>query len=370
MFKRKVPPTSDAASSASEPLPKRQKVETKAAAVETKASAPAVEAKLAGAGASSRVKRMIETLVSVFMIVLEGIRIVGAGDSILVPGFLQAINALKEQYSGLPELAKLMTELGKEFNWLNPADPRAAVNRQGKPMPRMKACKRKARVDAKGSATWPFYGNYPGSRPLHYYASGPLSETASPLTFMLCEIIDTVVGSKHNHVLGTKYRNESDQISAHSDKYQDLVDGSFITSLSFGATRDLVFEPVTAGQGKRFTLALTDGALFVMGPKTNAAFTHCVPPSKTPTALRMSLIFRQVAKHVKTDPKPTKSKAKAKGPKDKAKTAVETKKAKPTAATVTTKTTLTTTKEEKKTTVGQVKPKAKAAAKKELKTKP
>jgi alkylated DNA repair dioxygenase AlkB len=358
MFKRKVPPTSDAASSASEPLLKRQKVEIKA--VETKASAPAAETKKASSP-SSRVKRMIETLVSVFMIALQDIQIVGAGDSIFVPGFLQAVNALKEQYPILLELAELMTELAKEFNWLNPADPRAAVNRQGKPMPREKSCKRKARVDANGSLTWPFYGNYPGSRPLHYYASGPLTKTDSPMAFMLCEIIDTVVGSKHNHVLGTKYRNESDQISKHSDKYQDLVEGSFITSLSFGATRDLVFEPVTAGQGKRFTLALTDGALFVMGPKTNAAFTHCVPPSKTPTALRMSLIFRQVTKHVKTDPKPTKSKAKAK---------VDKVTGKPTAATAITKKTSTTAKEEKKTIVGQAKPKAKAAAKKEDQTKP
>jgi alkylated DNA repair dioxygenase AlkB len=359
MFKRKTSPTSDAASSASEPSPKRQKVATKA--VETKASAPAAETKKASSP-SSVVKRMIKTLVSVFMIVLEGIQIVGADDSILVPGFFQqAINALKEHYPNLPELAELMNKLGKEFNWLNPADPRAAVNRQGKPMPRMKACKRKSRVDAKGNVTWPFYGNYPGSRPLHYYASGPLSETASPLTFMLCEIIDLIVGSKHNHVLGTKYRNETDQISAHSDKYADLVAGSFITSLSFGATRDLVFEPVTAGQGKRFTLALTDGALFIMGSRTNEMYTHCVPPSKTPTALRMSLIFRQVAKHVKTDPKPTKSKAKAK---------MGEIQAKPTAATATTKKTLTTTQEEKKTIVGQAKPKAKAAAKKELKTKP
>lgn len=188
-----------------------------------------------------------------------------------------------------------------------------------------------------------------------------LSETASPLTFILCEIIDLIVGQKNNHVIGTKYKNEEDNIARHSDKYADLVEGSFITSLSFGATRDLVFEPVTAGQGKRFTLALTDGALFIMGSRTNEMYTHCVPPSKTPTALRMSLIFRQVAKHVKTDPKPTKSKAKAK---------VDKVTAKPTAATATTKQTLTTTKEEKKTTVGQAKPKAKVAAKKEDKTEP
>ncbi len=64
---------------------------------------------------------------------------------------------------------------------------------------------------------------------------------------------------------------------------------------------------------------------------------------------------------MKTDPKPTKSKAKAK---------VDKVTGKPTAATATTKKTSTTAKEEKKTFVGQAKPKAKAAAKKEDQTKP
>jgi hypothetical protein len=147
---------------------------------------------------------------------------------------------------------------------------------------------------------------------MHKYASKELSEKDTPLTYLLCKLMNEITGQGNNHVIGTRYRNENDNIAPHSDKYGDLVQDSVITSLSFGATRELLFEPIAAGQGARFTIPLENGTLFIMGPRTNAMYTHCVPKSETPTLQRMSLIFRQVKKHVKTDPKPTKSKAKSK----------------------------------------------------------
>ncbi len=88
------------------------------------------------------------------------------------------------------------------------------------------------------------------------------------------------------------------------DKYQDLVEDSFITSWSVGETRDLVFTPIKPKTGptstsiKGFTVPLQDGCLFVMGPTSNERYNHSVPVSKTAKGLRESYIFRAVETHV------------------------------------------------------------------------
>lgn len=294
------------------------------------ASASSTSAAGAGAGAGAkkpRVEEIIERLVERFQVQRQDIRIVGAGDSVHVPNLLGHLMSLDlgkvfktclggqelpVQGDQLASWEPLCDRLEGEFNWLDPEDKRAARNRQSKPLGRMKACLRKPRPrprrgsGASASAQddvmeMPYYGHYTGAVPLHKYASGPLTLADAPVAFGLCALTDAIVGQPNNHVIGTCYRSQSDHIPPHSDKYQDLVADSYISSWSFWATRSLVFTPVSGADGqeerKGFSIDLANGDFLAMGPATNAAYQHSIPPQDQVASERMSVIFRQVATH-------------------------------------------------------------------------
>jgi alkylated DNA repair dioxygenase AlkB len=239
---------------------------------------------------TKRAQAIIDYLVKAYKIDPDEIQVVGTGDSVYVPKLLDRCDFSDD----------IMEELSEEFNWLDPSDERAARNRAGQELGRVKACLRKYRVDEDGVVWKPRYGHYTGAVPLHKFASGELCKAEAPVAFQLCEVTDKIVNQETNHIIGTRYRNEDDNIAPHSDKYADLEENSYISSWSFGTTRDLVFEPVD-GTRKRFKIALAHGAFFTMGPETNAAFKHSVPKSKTPIKERMSCIFRAVKTYVKSD---------------------------------------------------------------------
>jgi hypothetical protein len=234
-------------------------------------------------------QQMRERLVKDFTVALDDIQPVGnAGDSFVVRNFLSKLKQPVDQ-----------PLLEKEFKFLDPKH--GPQNRARQKLPRMKACVIKERQD--DGLRLPYYGHYVGARALHYHASRSLSE--SPIVSTLFGVVDGIVGRPHNHVIATKYRDENDNIAWHSDKYHDLVAGSFITSLSFGATRDLSFS-LDGGKSVAFALPLAAGDLFVMGPKTNAMYAHSVLPSAEAIEERMSLIFRSVETHKDKYEKPTK----------------------------------------------------------------
>jgi alkylated DNA repair dioxygenase AlkB len=81
-----------------------------------------------------------------------------------------------------------------------------------------------------------------------------------------------------NHIIGTLYKEEKDEIGAHHDKMKDIREGSDIISLSLGDKREFVLTSEDGDEKQR--VVLEDGDLFVLGPLTNAQLKHAVLPVK------------------------------------------------------------------------------------------
>jgi alkylated DNA repair dioxygenase AlkB len=77
-----------------------------------------------------------------------------------------------------------------------------------------------------------------------------------------------------NHIIGTMYVKQKDEIGAHHDKMTDIRPGSNIISLSLGNAREFVLTSKAGVEQQR--VVLEDGDLFVLGPATNANLKHAV----------------------------------------------------------------------------------------------
>ena len=106
-----------------------------------------------------------------------------------------------------------------------------------------------------------------------------------------------------NHVIGTLYQDEEDYIGYHHDKDKTFAKDSFVYILSLGGIREFHLKEVQSGIVT--PLVLTPGSLFVLGPKTNQLFQHCIPPSKDNLLLqetkvnpRISLCLRHIINRI------------------------------------------------------------------------
>jgi alkylated DNA repair dioxygenase AlkB len=79
-----------------------------------------------------------------------------------------------------------------------------------------------------------------------------------------------------NHIIGTLYSDQKDEIGAHHDKMLDIREGSDIISLSLGDFRECLLTSEVGVEQQR--VVLEDGDLFVLGPRTNALLKHAVLP--------------------------------------------------------------------------------------------
>jgi alkylated DNA repair dioxygenase AlkB len=75
-----------------------------------------------------------------------------------------------------------------------------------------------------------------------------------------------------NHIIGTLYTEQKDEIGAHKDKMLDITAGSDIISLSLRDAREFVLTSEDGVEQQR--VVLEDGDLFVLGPATNASLKH------------------------------------------------------------------------------------------------
>ena len=71
----------------------------------------------------------------------------------------------------------------------------------------------------------------------------PAPRAPPPVVKELSREVHRRCGQVCNHAVVNRYRDGFDAIGAHGDKATDLEDGSFVVSVSFGATRRMVFEP-------------------------------------------------------------------------------------------------------------------------------
>lgn len=124
-------------------------------------------------------------------------------------------------------------------------------------------------------------------------------------------IVERILGHPLNHVLIQLYRDGEDRISEHADKTLDIVRGSFICNVSFGAQRVMVLRTKTQksdseDSGRQMQrVPLPHESLFVLGEETNMRWLHGIRPDKRPASeksleeraygsQRISLTFRYI----------------------------------------------------------------------------
>lgn len=156
-----------------------------------------------------------------------------------------------------------------------------------------------------------------GSMPVYRHPSdqSPPLLHFSPTVQLIREILQKRINQPVNHVLIQLYRSGNDYISEHSDKTLDIVRGSSILNVSFGAQRTMRLRTKKLLKGKqaeenqpeRVTqrVPMPHNSMFVLGEETNAHWLHSItqdkraPRDRTEAekayeGSRISLTFRHV----------------------------------------------------------------------------
>jgi nicotinamidase-related amidase/alkylated DNA repair dioxygenase AlkB len=158
-----------------------------------------------------------------------------------------------------------------------------------------------------------------GSMPVYRHPSDqtlPLLHF-SPKVQVIRRRAEKLVGHSLNHVLIQMYRSGTDYISEHSDKTLDIVKGSSIVNVSFGAQRTMrlrtkksskhIEEDDKKAEDQRATqrVHLPHNSLFILGLASNAKWLHGIMPDKRMSSerspaetayngIRISLTFRHI----------------------------------------------------------------------------
>jgi len=98
------------------------------------------------------------------------------------------------------------------------------------------------------------------------------------------------------------YLDGGQYIGPHSDDVTELLPQSEIYSLSFGATRDFLFEDKKASAPRKKTVvSLENGTLVIMGGTCQATHKHSVPKDKLVKTRRINVTFRSFKPSTATD---------------------------------------------------------------------
>jgi nicotinamidase-related amidase/alkylated DNA repair dioxygenase AlkB len=229
---------------------------------------------------------------------------IGEGDSSILHDFIPA--DLKHPSEPIKPLRDVIfTNLYNEVHW-------QTMHHQTGAVPRL--------VCAQG-----LFGT-DGSMPVYRHPSDqslPLLHF-SPKVEVIRRRAEKVVGHPLNHVLIQMYRDGTDYISEHSDKTLDIVRGSSIVNVSFGAQRTMRLRTKKSSTTPASTtdkdgekketeektretqrIPLPHNSIYSLGPATNTSFLHSIQPDKRiPTersalelaynGIRISLTFRHV----------------------------------------------------------------------------
>ncbi|KAF2737022.1 hypothetical protein EJ04DRAFT_431788 [Polyplosphaeria fusca] len=155
-----------------------------------------------------------------------------------------------------------------------------------------------------------------GSMPVYRHPSDqalPLLHF-SPKVRVIQKQAEKLAGHPLNHVLIQLYRSGQDYISEHSDKTLDIVRGSSIVNVSFGAQRTMRLrtkksakadESSEPGQRETQRVAMPHNSMFVLGQDSNMRWLHGIPADKRMkseksddetaySGIRISLTFRHI----------------------------------------------------------------------------
>ncbi|KAK4541487.1 hypothetical protein LTR36_007933 [Oleoguttula mirabilis] len=209
-----------------------------------------------------------------------------------------------------PGLAEtVFEEIKQEVNWQH-------MHHHTGEVPRLVCCQ--GDIDSQ-DGSMPVY-RHPSDHTLPLYAWTPTVEGVR-------EAAETCVGHPLNHVLIQLYRGGTDFISEHSDKTLDIVKGSNIVNVSFGAQRMMRLRTkraashpsaptsLPAGEGTpistpspartTYRVPMPHNSMLTMSLPTNAAYLHGINADKRPAVeftdaekayggQRISLTFRHI----------------------------------------------------------------------------
>ena len=107
----------------------------------------------------------------------------------------------------------------------------------------------------------------------------------------LKHLVEDATSQHYNFLLFSKYRNEKDSISFHSDNERFLGFKPRIASITLGATRPFLLKNKKTKETQTFNLDAGD--LFLMKDNCQKDYLHSVPKQKTKIKERISITFRK-----------------------------------------------------------------------------
>ena len=189
----------------------------------------------------------------------------GAGDTELI---LDVINDDENNDSESSIVQKLM----KELEW------EGMLGSKNEMLPRLQNLQADLPIVGENPAdhlipVYRYPGNYSGTEwPTH-----PWSPTTHAIKECVEKALQPLYDQKMNHCVSNLYRDGADRIDHHSDKDLDLNRNGVIVSVSLGSKRVMELRD-RKSPGDVARIELPEGSMFVLGPYTNARFTHAVLP--------------------------------------------------------------------------------------------
>jgi alkylated DNA repair dioxygenase AlkB len=118
-----------------------------------------------------------------------------------------------------------------------------------------------------------------------------------PWTNLLLEIkrtLEDCTGEEFNSVLLNLYRDQRDRMGFHSDNERELGPEPTIGSISYGATRNLVFKHKRHKDLPTKTVRLTSGSVLLMKGPTQQNWSHGINSESRRCGPRINLTFRRI----------------------------------------------------------------------------
>jgi alkylated DNA repair dioxygenase AlkB len=102
--------------------------------------------------------------------------------------------------------------------------------------------------------------------------------------------VEAITGANYNACLLNLYHEGEEGMGWHQDNEKEMVGGSSIASLSFGAVRKFAFKHATTNE--RIDIELAHGSLLDMKGEIQAHWYHSLPKTTRIKQMRINLTFR------------------------------------------------------------------------------
>jgi len=178
-------------------------------------------------------------------------------------------------------------DLYKDFLYENEANKLLEFLEQEIPWGQVKYFKPERGYVVTPRLTWVAGFHTDNMYPLKNTLPNPIPEFLLPLK----DLVEDYLQTSFNFILFSKYRDENDSITYHSDDERFLGKNPTIASLTLGNPRPFVLKNKKTKEAQTFNLS--HGDLFVMKENCQKDYFHAVPKQKTSCLPRYSMTFRK-----------------------------------------------------------------------------